>query len=187
MQAPGASTITFLVLIPLVIWRVISRVKRLVGRQPLSRVRPWITLTIFPLFILLLAFASRHHLENLSWLPVGLVVGVLLGRFGLRHTRFESTSQGMFYTPNAHLGIALSLLFVLRILYRVVEGTYLHAGTPHNAPDFASSPSTLAVFGLLAGYYVCYAIGLIRWRFAILAEAAAEPALQADAPQIEAS
>jgi hypothetical protein len=30
--------------------------------------------------------------------------------------------------------------------------------------DFARSPLTLCVFGLLAGYYIAYAIGLVRWR-----------------------
>ena len=35
-------------------------------------------------------------------------------------TKFEVTPQGMFYTPNAHIGIALSLLFVGRVIYRMV-------------------------------------------------------------------
>jgi hypothetical protein len=34
--------------------------------------------------------------------------------------------------------------------------------------DFARSLLTLAVFGLLAGYYIRYAIGLVRWRFGVL-------------------
>jgi hypothetical protein len=32
----------------------------------------------------------------------------------------------------------------------------------------ARSPLTLAVFGLVAGYYISYAIGLARWRFRVL-------------------
>jgi hypothetical protein len=43
---------------------------------------------------------------------------------------------------------------------------------PHaaRAPDvFARSPLTLAIFGLLAGYYVAYAIGLVRWRSRVMA------------------
>ena len=32
-----------------------------------------------------------------------------------------------------------------------------------SSEDFARSPLTLAIFGTLAGYYVAYAIGLIRW------------------------
>ncbi len=30
------------------------------------------------------------------------------------------------------------------------------------------SPLTLAVFGLIAGYYMTYALGLVRWRNLVL-------------------
>lgn len=66
--------------------------------------------------------------------PAGIAA---LGVYGLRLTRFERTPTGLFYTPNAHLGIALSLLLVLRLGYRggrlplhlcrrpaALEGTY---------------------------------------------------------------
>jgi hypothetical protein len=43
--------------------------------------------------------------------------------------------------------------------------------------DFVRCPLTVAIFGTLAGYYVTYAIGLLRWRRRVrLAGAAAEPA-----------
>jgi hypothetical protein len=140
----------------------------MVGRQRLSRVRPWITLAIFPALVILLSFAAWPHLERLGLLLAGLGLGALLGRFGLGKTRFEATPTGLFYTPNAHLGIALSLLFVARIIYRVVEVYAVEPDVPHGAHDFASSPLTLAVFGLLAGYYIAYAIGLVRWRLRVL-------------------
>ena len=70
----------------------------------------------------------------------------------------------MFYTPNAHLGIALSLLFVARLAYRFVEVFVIAPAAPRSGAEFAQSPLTLAVFGLLAGYYISYAIGLVRWR-----------------------
>ena len=167
MQAPGPSTITLLILLPLVGWRVYSRVRRLVGRQRLSRVRPWITLTVFPLLLAMLCFAARAHVERLGWLAGGLGLGALLGVFGLARTRFEPAPEGLFYTPNAHLGIALSILFVARLIYRAVEVYALEPGVRHGMDDFARSTVTLAVFGLLAGYYIVYAIGLIRWRFQV--------------------
>jgi hypothetical protein len=82
----------------------------------------------------------------------------------LRKTAFEATPQGLFYTPNAHIGIALSLLFVARVAYRLIEIYMMDPTTPRDMNDFARSPLTLAVFGLLAGYYIAYAAGLIRWR-----------------------
>src|SRR5512140_801540 len=114
MQAPTPTGIALLVLLPLLAWRVYSRIRRMIGRQRLSRVRPWITLTLFPVLVALLAYAARSHVERLGWLAGGLMIGVFLAVYGLRLTRFEPTPQGLFYTPNVHLGIALSLLFVGR-------------------------------------------------------------------------
>jgi len=168
LNAPSPSTVTLLALIPLIIWRVYSRFRRMIGRQRLSRIRPWITLTIFPALIVLLCFAAHSHPERLWWLAGGLFPGLLLGVFGLNRTRFDPTPQGLFYTPNVHLGIALSLLFVGRIVYRFVEVYVLEPTAFHGIEDFARSTLTLAVFGLLAGYYIAYAAGLVRWRFRVL-------------------
>ena len=165
MQSPGPSTVTLLVLLPLLAWRVFARFRRMVGRQRLSKVRPWVTLAIFPVLILLLTLAAHSHPERLWWLGAGLSLGALLGAFGLRQTQFEVTPQGLFYTPNVHLGIALSLLFVARIAYRLFEVYALESTVPRGMDDFARSPLTLAVFGLLAGYYIAYAAGLVRWRY----------------------
>ncbi|MEO8525068.1 MAG: hypothetical protein ABI460_10135 [Caldimonas sp.] len=168
MTPLNPSTVTLLVMLPLIGWRIYARFRRMVGRQRLSKVRPWITLAIFPALILVLGLAAMAHVDRLAWLTAGLGVGALLGVFGLDKTRFEATPQGLFYTPNAHLGIALSLLFVGRIAYRFIEIYALDTAAPHDMNDFARSPLTLAVFGLLAGYYVAYAIGLLRWRFRVL-------------------
>ena len=69
----------------------------------------------------LLGLASAGLPDRLAWMGAGLAAGALLGVFGLRRTTFEPTPQGLYYTPNAHLGIALSLLFIARIAYRLVE------------------------------------------------------------------
>jgi hypothetical protein len=153
----------------------------MVGRQRLSKVRPWVTLTIFPALLLLLCFAAHTHVEQLWWLAGGIGFGSLLGVFGLSRTRFEATPKGLFYTPNAHLGIALSLLFVARIVYRLAEVYAIEPAVPHGVNDFVRSPLTLAVFGLLAGYYIAYATGLVRWRLGILRAKRQREALKGDA------
>ena len=168
MQTPTTSTITLLILLPLLAWRIYARFRRMVGRQRLSRVRPWITLAIFPCLVLLLGFAAQAHVERLWWLAGGLGFGAALGRFGLQKTKFEPTQEGLFYTPNVHLGISLSSLFVLRIAYRLFEVYVSSPDQPHGMDDFARSSLTLAVFGLLAGYYIAYAVGLVRWRSRVM-------------------
>ena len=162
--APSLLTVGILVLVA---WRVYARIRRMVGRQRLSRVRPWITLTVFSLIIALFTLSTFVHPERLVWFIVALACGGALSVYGLKLTTFEVTPQGLFYTPNAHLGIALSVLFVARIVYRLIEIYGFGTAPQIGSLDFVRSPLTLAIFGLLAGYYIGYAIGLLRWRFAV--------------------
>lgn len=159
----------------LLLWRTYARIRRMVGRQHLSKVRPWVTVGVFLLLVLMLGAVSIARPESLIGLGAGLAGGVGLGFYSLSKTRFENTAQGLFYTPSAHVGIAVSLLFVGRLIYRVIDmqGYGMSAGGPVSAPGadpnlhYATSPLTLLVFGVLAGYYVTYAIGLLRWKASI--------------------
>ena len=146
----------------LVAWRLYSRIRRMIGRQKFSPVRPWITVTLLPILFAGLLYLTRAQPIGALALVVGAAVGTALGIYGLHLTAFEDTPAGRFYTPNAHLGIALSLLLLGRIAYRVVQqfGTSMPVGA---APqDFVQNPITLLIFDTLAGYYVTYAIGLLR-------------------------
>ena len=150
----------------LILWRFYTRMRRMIGRQHLSNVRPWITVAVFPLLTVLLVSTSLAKPDSLLGLGAGLIVGIGLGIYGLRVTKFEVTPQGLFYTPSAHVGIALSLLLAGRILYRFVQiSGFPGTAPPPPAANYATTPLTLLIFGTLAGYYVTYAIGLLRWRF----------------------
>ncbi len=146
-----------------IVWRIVSRIRRMVGKQTYSPVRIGITLVVFPLLLALILFAARNHIDSLLGLLAGMVLGAGLGIYGNRLTKFEHTTAGRFYTPNAHLGIALSLLLIGRLAWRFGElyfATQSFSGPP---PDITRSPLTLFIFGMLATYYVSYALGLLRW------------------------
>jgi hypothetical protein len=118
MHAQGHSSILITVLIlALVAWRMYARSRRLIGRQRLSKWRPWVTVTLFPLFLVILTVLSRHQPPALWALAGGAFAGIGLGILGLKLTKFETTPTGACYTPSAHLGMALSTLLVLRIGY----------------------------------------------------------------------
>jgi hypothetical protein len=163
IAAPHPSLVISLGVTALILWRVYARVRRMVGRQKLSRRRPWFTVIFFPLLLAMLALVSLVHPLNLAVLAGGAALGVGFGLYGLRLTRFEATPLGLFYTPSAHLGIALSLLFIGRIGYRIVQFALMDGTTAASSTDFARSPLTLAIFATLAGYYLSYAVGLLRW------------------------
>jgi hypothetical protein len=90
----------------------------------------------------------------------GLAAGVLLALVGLRLTRFEATPEGRFYTPNPYIGVAISILFVGRLLYRLFMLSTV-SEKPMQAPPLMQSSLSFLVFGLLAGYYMAYYIGVL--------------------------
>jgi hypothetical protein len=165
------ATLTVIALLPLVAWSIWRRIKRLVGRQPLSRFRPWVTLLLFPPMLALLAgtaFVPPHPQPlRLAWLAAGLVVGGAAGVWGVKRTRFEAAGTSLFYTPDSRIGIAISAMFVARLVYRLAE-LAIHGPPPPQDTSFALSPFTLGPLGLLSGYFMVYAAGLIRQRWRML-------------------
>lgn len=161
----NAPTVVVIALVPLIAWRLYARVRRLVGRQRSRAWRHWVAVLAFPLLAAMLALGAAPRADAapaLGALAAGLAVGIALGVWGLRLTRFERTEQGWFYTPSAHIGIALSALLVGRIGWRIAE-LQMHGAAP-DAGHFAANPLTFAVFGTVAGYYASYSAGLLRWR-----------------------
>lgn len=169
MPAPDTTTLIVLALLPLIGWSVYRRIKRMVGRQRLSRVRPWVTLLLFPLLLALLAMTAfvptNPQPHKLIWLAAALVAGGAVAIYGIRRTRFEADDEGLFYTPDARLGLTISALFVARIVYRIGELLIVGPPPPQDT-SFALSPFTLGPVGLLSGYFMVYSAGLIlgRWR-----------------------
>lgn len=82
----------------LIAWRMVARVRRMVGRQRLSAVRPWFTVCLVPVLLLGLLLVSLAHPWVAPALVAGVAIGVALGRYGLQLTTFEPTPQGLFYT-----------------------------------------------------------------------------------------
>jgi len=142
----------------LVAWGIYRRVRRNIGRQPLRPRRITVSIVIFSIVSILFIVMSLQQLHLLLGIVGGLLLGVALGFIGLRLTKFETTDEGHFYTPNTHIGVALSALFIGRMLYRfwILRDATTATGHP---PPF-QSPLTFFIFGLIAGYYIVYYIGL---------------------------
>ena len=151
-----------LVLIPLVVWRVYSRIKRLTSRQ---RSRVWrhrTTLVFFPsLLLVFCAMAAQANPIALAGLAAGLPVGLVLGRISIGKARFEQVGDEFYFTPHAPIGMAVAALFLGRMAWR---GYQIFTRDPEASQGFVSSPLTLLSFGILAGYYIAFAVGLLAWR-----------------------
>jgi hypothetical protein len=159
---PMPNAAVALVLVPLVLWRMYSRIKRLTTRQRSKVWRHRTTLVFFPLLLLLLAvMAVQTHPIALAGLAVGLPLGAWLGRTAVGKARLEQVGDDEFYfTPHAPIGMVVALLFLGRMAWR----GYQYFLVPGGQQDMASSPLTLLTFGIVAGYYMLFAFGLLAWR-----------------------
>ncbi len=141
-------------------WSIYRRVRRNIGRQPLRPRRAMTSIIVLSLVSAMFITLSFQHSRLLPGIGGGLLLGVFLGFIGLRLTRFETTAGGHFYTPNVHIGVALSLLLAGRLLYRFWVFRNLSAAPSHPPP--MQSPLTFFIFGLTAGYYIIYQAGLFK-------------------------
>jgi hypothetical protein len=149
-------------LVPLVAWRLYSRVRRLTTRQRSKTWRHRTTLVFFPLLLVLLGwFAVQTNPRSLAGMAAGLIVGAVLGRFAISRTRFEQQGDAFFFTPFAPVGLLMAALVIGRMGWRAYE-FYVRGATDHHR--FIASPLTLLIFGVLAGYYMSFALGLLAWR-----------------------
>ena len=156
----NSTPIVAAVLVPFVLWRVYNRIKRLMVRQRSQAWRHWIAAILFPALLLTMALFGLSNPVALAGLAAGVTVGVGLAVVALNKTRFEYVDGQFFFTPNAHIGIIVSMVFLSRLLYRAYE-YYVNGAAPQGA---TLSPLTMLAFGVMAGYYAVYATGLLRWR-----------------------
>jgi hypothetical protein len=148
----------FAILIPLALYR---RFRRTFGRQPLRPKRMMVRIAIFLLIAVLLSWSSRDFaLGEIG----GVLIGAALALWGASRTRFATENGQRYYVPHTHTGVAVSLLFVARLIYRLAQSSGALAtpgGAGYTAPAAGpraamQSPLTAGIFFVLIGYYVCY-------------------------------
>jgi hypothetical protein len=151
----------------LVAWSVVRRLRRTFGRQQVQPARIWVRIGVLTLAGALIgATSAMRGTGMLEALIGGFACGAALAYLGLRHTRFEVTSEGRFYTPHTYIGVAVTLLFLGRLAYRFL---YLSNGangmfrpdTGAAAAAYQRSPLTVGIFAVLIGYYVLFYAGVL--------------------------
>ena len=153
----------FVVLIP---FSLFQRYRVGTARRP---ARSWVaTLNLAAIAVSIAFFLTGAAMTSL-WVPealrysaAGVAGGCVLGLLGLLLSRWESTQDGLFYTPNRWLVLGVTFVVSARILYgfwRVWETWRLN-------PDetswvvAAGVAGSLAAGGIVLGYYFAYWMGL---------------------------
>jgi cytochrome b561 len=149
-----------------ILFAIYRRMRRNIGRQPVQPARMRSRMIILSIVGALITFGALRDMNLLGAMLAGIAGGAALGWFGLQHTKFEKTEKGDFYTPHTYIGLVVSLLLLGRIAYRfIIIYPSLHAAAQADQNPLAAfqrSPLTLAIFGVLVGYYVFYYAGVLR-------------------------
>jgi hypothetical protein len=161
MLAAAGNNLVPILIFGFIGWRVVSRIRRNIGRQRVSTPRLLMRVGIYTVLTLFLAAGlavAGADLQVFAGMAGGLVLGAGLGFYGLHLTRFETTPEGRFYTPNPYVGAGVSFLFVARLAYRFLVLSSPAAAA--NSPQLLHSALTLLLYGVLAGYYMAYFLGV---------------------------
>jgi hypothetical protein len=162
MNAELQSWLPMLVLVPLMGLMLYRRSRRTFGKQKLQKGRLIFRMVVLGLIGIALV-ATAHTAVGAIAAGVGLLLGLGLGFVGLRHTVFETTPEGHFYTPHTYVGLAVTALLLSRIASRFLTLYQAQAsgGFPQGG-DFQRSPLTFGIFFLMVGYYGLYYGGVLQ-------------------------
>jgi hypothetical protein len=157
------TTLTLLLLVPLAVWRIYSRLKRLIVRTKSELWRHYAMASVMSVVLLVMLGLLIGKWIALGALLAGAAAGAALGQRNLRLTRLENKPDGFFYTPDRRIPLLVTMLFISRLIYRLFEAyLHMHDGLALD-PDFLGNPVTAVLVGLLAGYYATYSLLLVRW------------------------
>lgn len=151
---------------PLGLWQRFRHGRATRRAQPvLGAVNLWMLVLSSLLFLAGAAFANAWVAGALVHALGGLGAGLALGWLGLWLARFEATGGRLYYTANAWLVGALTLLVGLRVALGAWQAWHrLWQGVPASLPWpwLEGYASLLAMAGLLLGYHLAFAWGLRR-------------------------
>lgn len=153
-------------LVLFILWRLYRRYRAHMGPQKVRPVRMSLRVGIFTLLGALI-LASPLGWERRELLLAAIAAGGALGWLSLSHTHFESRDGRRWYTPNVYIGLAVTALLAVRVLYRLLQlqgGAAPGAGGGY-AGFFGGQRSalTLLPMGVVIGYYTVY-YGGVLWR-----------------------
>lgn len=157
----------------LVVFAIYRRFRRSFGQQPLRPVRMQVRIVVLLVIGCLLLPAAFRSAAFMSAVVAGIAAGVALAMWGAARTRFLRVSGQLYYVPHTYTGIAVSLLFLGRLVYRLIQVSgnmhAIHAAAPDSAnqafapASMLQSPLTLGLYFVLMGYYVCY-YSMVLWK-----------------------
>ena len=171
-MGPDVSKIVPFLIAALVVFIIYRRFRRNFGQQRLRPIRMQVRIAVLLIVGGFLLPAAFHSGAFAAAMLAGAAGGVALALWGAARTRFLKIEGQQYYVPHTYTGIAVSLLFLGRLVYRLLQvygsapggGAGLNpAGQAFAPAGMVRSPLTVGLFFVLMGYYVCY-YSVVLWK-----------------------
>lgn len=157
----GAAVFAFVLFI------VYRRFRRLFGRQPLRVGSMVVRMVLLSMFLVPLLIGSFFIQQLAVAMLLGTAIGVGLGIWAAKHTRFEKVGGVLHYVPHTYAGMVVSALFIGRLIYKVIAASQGPLSVAMTDPEPAAgafsrfgsiyhNPLTPFFYCILAGYYIYY-------------------------------
>jgi hypothetical protein len=134
------------------------------ARRWVASLNVWMT-SLSAVFFLSFTFLLSFWVESaFRFALIGLGCGGILGLIGLAMTRWESQSEGLFYTPSRWLALFITLAIAARFVYGWWRATHSGSNVPGDQHWLITASGTqlsLAVAAGLIGYYLVYSVGVL--------------------------
>jgi len=154
------------------------RLRRNFGRQVLQPARMKIRIVLFAVIGCALLPTALRSAAFLGAEIAGIAVGAALAVWGAERTRFLMYDGRLHYVPHTYTGIAVTVLFFGRIVYRFIQiyggahgltasggpgaGGAMDPGYGFSGASMVRSPLTVGLLYVVIGYYVCYYVLVLR-------------------------
>ena len=151
---------------------IYKRARRNIGLQRLSQGYLLFRIILFTVVGLIFFIEGAFHPVSLVSNIAGILIGVILAYYAIFPTTFEQRDGKLYYRPNIWIGSLVTLLFLLRLIYRfyeVFENMSLKdlqkqqpygAGNPFSSLSHSWSSGLILI--MFAYYIIYYAILLKR-------------------------
>jgi hypothetical protein len=169
MQADYSQVWPYVIAV-LAVFAIYRRFRRSFGRQRLRPIRMRVRIAILTVLGCSLLPTALKSGEFLFAEVAGLMVGMAMGVWGARRTRYRTYDGELHYVPHTYTGVVVSLLFIGRLVYRMAE---LYSMRPASGviaqsegfapPTMVRTPVTVGLLFLVVGYYVCY-YSMVLWK-----------------------
>ncbi|WP_042348220.1 DUF1453 family protein [Bacillus massiliigorillae] len=143
------------------------KVKRSIGFQLYKPRRLIFRIIIFSLVSLFVLTSCFLHPVTFLYVAIGLILGVLLVSYAIKHSKFEVRNYLFYYRTHLWIESLVLALFLGRFIYRIIillqiSNEVTDMNSLQYSQHFTKDPSTIIILFILMVYYIGYNSFILR-------------------------